>query len=151
MELNHDRGSFIFERRPKLFFLACPELYWQQLEQNKYCALWKLALNAALYIARSRRLRWETLRERRDRRRAYITLLRERDNNGGALVEWSQIVNHTDPEDLKLWHLVAYLSSSCESQLTHTFVHLFSLMYTPLNVIFSEGGLVIAAKNPYLD
>ncbi|TCD61202.1 hypothetical protein EIP91_008790 [Steccherinum ochraceum] len=113
-----NRGSFTFKRRPELYFLARPDA--TLFETNRIGALWRLGITAALHIVRGRQLRWETIRERRDRRRIYISLLLEQNKDRGRLAQdkkaqWRQIVDTTSPEDLQFWRVLGdFYAQRCE-------------------------------------
>ena len=101
-------GSFCLQRRPLEYFLACPSSH--EFEQNRPLALWKLALNFAIRVVRSRTLNWRALSERRRRRQRYIELVTLQERYGrmdpARAQEWAQLIKCIHPSDLHLWQCV---------------------------------------------
>lgn len=76
-------GTFSIRRRPLYYFLCRP--FKSQFDDNKPRALWKFALDAVLHATRSqaRRVSWDYLKDRRDRRRKYVELYMQFDELRG--------------------------------------------------------------------
>lgn len=140
------QGSFVFQRRPEIYLLCRPDA--EKLKNHKIRALWELAINAALYIGRSRSTCWETnLKERRDRKHTYIALFIQKTSNGGRLApaqasQYAQIISKTCAEDLYIWRLIALSWMNCEDptpdapMLTHALCvnsSIFSSSFMPLS------------------
>lgn len=103
------KGTFTFRRRPQLALQCRPGL--EEFTQNRSRTLWKFAIDSALLVVRRTHLRWETLRDRRERRKAYIFLLSERRKNKDKVpaekaAQWKEVVRTNTVEDLRLWRAI---------------------------------------------
>lgn len=82
-----------------------------ELEGNKASALWRFAISAVLHEVRRRRLSWEFIKERRDRKHLLASLLLAELQNGSLhaddVVERVRLANQTTPADL---HYFSYAS-----------------------------------------
>ncbi|KAH9847166.1 hypothetical protein C2E23DRAFT_742357 [Lenzites betulinus] len=106
-------GTFTLKRRPVEYFFACPPAEEFKLNRNR--ALWKLAINAAIQTvhARSRRLDWNALRERRQLRERFVELVTKRKAqrywlNDEEERERGELQNKIHPDDLHAWNALAF-------------------------------------------
>ncbi|KAF8510368.1 hypothetical protein BU17DRAFT_55442, partial [Hysterangium stoloniferum] len=100
-------GDFDFKRR-HLFWPLDPEL-----EGNRPRTLWNLAYRVVRQNLREHRLSWSVFKDRRDKRRKYISLVIRKNMNWHGrlededLEEWANLHQNTPPEDLRLWSAMA--------------------------------------------
>ncbi|KAF8502001.1 hypothetical protein BU17DRAFT_102075 [Hysterangium stoloniferum] len=101
------RGGFVLKRR-HLFWPSDPEL-----EGNRPRTLWNLAYRVVRQTLRKHQLSWTVLKDRRDKRRKYISLMIRKNMNWQGrlededLEEWANLHQNTPPEDLRLWSAMA--------------------------------------------
>jgi hypothetical protein len=108
--VTEDGGTFSLARQPVGYFLYRPSE--EEFQESRPKALWKMVRNAAKQWYRSRHLIWDVLRERRDQRNEYVEIfLRRADTtrfyNPTETSIWATIIHRTDPNDLRLWRLIA--------------------------------------------
>jgi hypothetical protein len=102
-------GSFTLSRKPVEYFICRPRA--EEYQENQAQALWKLVRNVSRYWAQRRHLRWDVLKERREKRNLYVDLLwKIRDygrlRNSEQAAKWSELVRSTHPDDLNLWRSI---------------------------------------------
>ncbi|KAL0578964.1 hypothetical protein V5O48_003056 [Marasmius crinis-equi] len=102
-------GTFVLTRRPVEYALCRPPD--QEFHDSRPRALWTLVRNVAKHWYQSRHLSWETIRQKRDKRKAYLKLWeigsRWGFDNEGIRDSWNDLVQSLHPQDSYLWRTVA--------------------------------------------
>jgi hypothetical protein len=105
-------GTFFLKRKPISFFLFRPSE--TAFLANRPRALWTWAYHSvrSLVRTRSKTWSWNVLRERRDRRRQYITLVNAQRTqwrlNPRQQQEFTELVKTIHPDDLRFWRSLAF-------------------------------------------
>ncbi|KAI0090196.1 hypothetical protein BDY19DRAFT_887919 [Irpex rosettiformis] len=108
-ERSHDHQFFLKRHLSKRFirYLPLPS----EIQDNKARALWKFAINAALYHVRRSRWTWEYILERRETRIRYIeasiryTTYGHRPNEV-ELAEWTSLMRNVLPIDASFFRIL---------------------------------------------
>ncbi|KAL0568234.1 hypothetical protein V5O48_013761 [Marasmius crinis-equi] len=101
-------GTFVLNRRPINYALCRPAD--EEFRDNRSRTLWAWLRNAV----QLNQLSWEGIRERRDKRKTFLKLLKidgyeEAFIQGADIEEWTKLVQSTHPQDLYLWRSMARL------------------------------------------
>ena len=120
-------GTFTLAHKPVDYFLYRPSD--AEFQESRPKALWKMVRNWARRRYHSRHLTWDILRERRDRRIRYMELLTKRETQGRFYyppedAEWAQIIQHTYPNDLRMWRAITHFKQ--KRMISHSYVYLIS-------------------------
>ncbi|TFY59079.1 hypothetical protein EVG20_g7918 [Dentipellis fragilis] len=105
---------FFMKRKPLVYILLRPAD--EEFDSNKTLALWKFALDSAMYIARIRVFTWKNIRERRDARRRFMELEFKNESFSGLdpdeEAELRHIHANTAPQDLCYWNAIVKFMGS---------------------------------------
>src|SRR5260370_11516423 len=98
-------GACTLSRKPIEYFICRPPA--AEFQENQAQARWKLVRNVTRYWAQRRHLRWDVIKESRDKRNLYVELLWQiRDygalRNSEQATKWSELVRFTHPDELNL-------------------------------------------------
>ena len=105
----HNHRFFLKRNLSKRFFRYLPSP--SELRENKYRALWKFAISAALHYVRRSRWTWEYILERRETRIRYIeasiryTTYGHRPNEA-ELAEWTDLMRNVSPIDASFFRIL---------------------------------------------